>query len=165
MTAIKKTIKIVLILIIGIILTNCSGELKSEPTVIEVVETIPTELSLYDRLGGAEGISSIVDDIIAKHLENPVVSPQFVYLTEDPAKMDALKRHTREFLGAGTGGNETYTGVDVPTAHKGMNVTNAEFLAAVDDILLVLNEHGVSDQTKKDMLYILYSFKDQVIGL
>ena len=161
-----KSLKLLSLLLLGSILTNCSDkQTKQDADLIEVHEATPVELSLYDRLGGAEGISFIVDDIIAKHLENPVVSPQFVYLTEDPEKMEILKRHTREFLGAGTGGKETYTGVSVPAAHEGMNVSNAEFLAAVDDILFVLNEHGVSDQTKKDMLYILYSFKGQVIGL
>jgi hemoglobin len=167
MTNIKKPSKLFSLLILGIMMVNCSGkeEQKTEPTLIEIVETTPAELSLYDRLGGAEGISSIVDDIIVRHLENPIVSPQFVYLTENPERMEIVKRHTREFLGMGTGGKETYTGVDVPTAHQGMNVSNAEFLEAVDDILFVLNEHGVSEQTKKDMLYILYSFKGQVIGL
>ena len=162
-----KILKLFSLFIVFLSISACSNEASQndDKSIIEVVETTPVELSLYDRLGGAEGISSIVDDIIAKHLQNPVVSPQFVYLTEDPEKMEILKRHTREFLGAGTGGKESYTGVSVPAAHEGMNVSNAEFLAAVDDILLVLNEHGVSDQTKKDMLYILYSFKGQVIGL
>jgi len=29
--------------------------------------------SLYQRLGGADGIAELVDDIIAAHLNNPVV--------------------------------------------------------------------------------------------
>jgi hemoglobin len=64
-----------------------------------------------------------------------------------------------------TGGMEKYSGMDVPTVHKGMNISEKEFLSVVDDFMLVLENHEVSDQTKKDMLYVLYSFKGQVIGL
>jgi hemoglobin len=164
MRRINKMIKVLTFSFLGILLLNCAGNEK-EHSVVEVLETSQLEPSLYIRLGGSDGISSIVDDIIAKHLDNPVVSPQFAYLSNDPEKLAQVKQHTCDFLGAGTGGNEVYTGNDVPTTHRGMNITNAEFLSAIDDILFVLNEHGMSDQTKKDMLYILYSFKGQVIGL
>lgn len=165
MRNLKKNLFILSMLALIGILPQCTEKsTQVEPQVMEVINSEP-ELSLYDRLGGEEGVSSIVDDILTKHLSNPIVSEKFSYLSQEPEKMETVKRHLREFLGAGTGGTEQYTGVDVPTAHKGMNVSNEEFLAAVDDILEVLNEHNVSDQTKKDMLFILYSFKGQVIGL
>lgn len=161
-----KNIKSISLIIILFGMYGCSSEAnnKIDEPVIEITETPTIELSLYDRLGAAEGISSIVDDIISTHLANPIVSVQFAYLKDDPQRIEMLKKYTREFLGAGTGGTETYTGNDVKTVHKGMNITEAEFLAAIDDILLVLDNHGMSDQTNKDMLYILYSFKSQVIG-
>jgi len=104
-----KTIKLLSFTFLLMALTACTekSEAPTEPAIVEIIEAPQAEASLYDRLGGAEGISTIVDGIIAKHLENPVVSPQFVYLTEDPEKMEVLKRHTREFLGAGTGGKES----------------------------------------------------------
>jgi len=161
-----KNIKLFSLLIFLIGMYGCSSEANTKVEgLAEIVETTPPiELSLYDRLGAAEGISSIVDDIISTHLANPIVSVQFAYLKDDPERIEMLKKYTREFLGAGTGGTEIYTGNDVTTVHKGMNITEAEFLAAIDDILLVLDKHNMSDQTKKDMLYILYSFKSQVIA-
>jgi hemoglobin len=161
-----KFIKPMALIILLVSIISCSpSNNRDEKEITEVIVEEPVELSLYDRLGGEQGISSIVDDIITKHLANPIVSPQFAYLANDPAKMKQVKKHTCDFLGAGTGGSEVYTGADVPTVHRGMNITNEEYLAVVDDILFVLNDHNVSDQTKKDMLYILYSFKGQVIGL
>ncbi len=162
-----KTIKLLMITLIMSSLFACTekAETPNEQASDEIIKVAVVEESLYDRLGGADGISSIVDDIIAQHLKNPVVSEQFTYLANDPKKMEMVKVHLRDFLGMGTGGSEQYTGKSVPDAHQGMNVSTEEFVSAVDDILLVLNDHGVSDQTKKDMLYILYSFKGQVIGL
>ena len=161
-----NNIKLILLYLLAVGFAGCSGgsSKPSETAVVDIVEAAPAELSLYDRLGGADGISVLVDDIITTHLENPVVSPQFDYLRDNPEQLELVKQHTREFLGAGTGGPEQYTGGDVPSVHAGMNISNAEFLGAIDDILLVLNQHEASEQTKKDMLYILYSFKDQVVG-
>lgn len=151
-----------IILLIG--MYACSSEANSRiEATVEVKETPSIELSLYDRMGGAEGISAIVDDIISTHMNNPTVYSRFTYLQENPEQLEMVKKHMRDFLGAGTGGTEEYTGKGVPNIHSGMNIPAKEFLAVVDDIMLVLDNHNMSDQTKKDMLFILYSFKGQVI--
>lgn len=85
-------------------------------------------------------------------------------LKEDSAHFESFKILVKEFLAAGTGGGATYTGKGLPTAHKGLHTTEKEFLSAVDDILMVLSKHNIDEETKKDMLYILYSMKGAVIG-
>jgi hemoglobin len=163
---IMKPLKLITLLTVALTLTYCSnaGNTETEITT-EVIEVKPVELSLYDRLGGEEGISSIVDDIINAHMNNPVISAKFAHLKDDPEHLKVFQQHVKDFLGAGTGGTEKYTGQDMPTAHKGLQTTSTEFLSTIDDIMGVLSQHNIDDQTKKDMLYILYSFKGQVIGL
>ena len=160
----KNIISVLSILLLAVIFYQCSGESQAKTTIVEVVEP-EVEESLYVRLGSAEGISSLVDDIFDAHMNNPILNDKFDYLRGDTEKEESIKSHMRNFLGSGTGGIEQYTGRDIPTIHTGMNITEAEFLAVVDDIMIVLNNHEMSDQTKKDMLYILYSFKGQVVGL
>jgi hemoglobin len=77
--------------------------------------------------------------------------------------MAHAKRMTVEFFCAGSGGPETYTGRDMLTTHKGMNISEQEFLAVVDDIMGAMNKNGVGEDEKKDVLSILYSLKGQVI--
>jgi hemoglobin len=161
-----KTPKILFFIILVSIAFSCSNSNKSTPTeknLTIITEITPDELSLYERLGGEEGISSIVDDVISQHLSNPIISSKFVYLNENPKQLEKVKNYIKDFLGAGTGGPQQYAGANMQTVHSGMDINNTEFLAVVDDILLVLNNHNLSDQTKKDMLYILYSFKDQIV--
>lgn len=50
--------------------------------------------SLYERLGGAAGINALVDDIIAAHLENPLVGPRFKVIKD----LDNAKSKAREFF-------------------------------------------------------------------
>lgn len=119
--------------------------------------------SLYEKLGGAKGIASIVDGVVEAHLQNPVIRARFLPYLEDPDKVQVIKRHFCEFLGMGCGGPEVYTGKDMISTHRGMNISNEEYIAALDDIMLVLDRHQVDEQSKKDMLYMAYSVKSQVV--
>jgi hemoglobin len=117
--------------------------------------------SLYSRLGGAEGIRKIIDDVIAAHLDNPVVGERF-RKAEDISR---LKTKAWEFFCAGAGGPETYTGKDMISAHKGMNITEQEYEAVTNDILSALKKNRIDDATAKDVTAILDSLKSQVIGV
>jgi hemoglobin len=121
--------------------------------------------SLYERLGGNDGILKLVDDIVDAHLKNPAIAQRYVFVKEDPERMAKVKKHTRQFLGAGTGGPENYEGLDMPAAHKGMNISEAEFLHVIDDILLGLDKNNVDAQSKNEVLAIAYSLKDQIVRL
>jgi hemoglobin len=63
----------------------------------------------------------------------------------------------------GTGGLEQYTGWDMLAALKGMNISEEEFTAALDDILQRLDLHGIGDESREDVLAIAYSLKDIII--
>jgi hemoglobin len=115
--------------------------------------------SLYERLGGGSGISAIVDDVMAAHLANPIVGPRYRNVKD----VEHTKRMAREFFCAGAGGPETYSGKDMRTAHRGMNASEQEFLAVVDDIMTVLGRHAIDGATQKDVLAILYGFKNEIV--
>lgn len=119
--------------------------------------------SLFERLGGSSGIAAIVDDVVARHMENPVIQARFRPYLDTPDKLDASKGHLRTFLEAGSGGTARYTGRNMLDAHRGMNISEAEYLAATDDILAVLRQHGIDDETQKDVLAIVYSLKGEII--
>jgi hemoglobin len=115
--------------------------------------------SLYDRLGGAEGIARIADDIIAAHLSNPLIQTRFQSIQD----LEHARKMAREFFASGSGGPEKYTGRDMRTAHRGMNISEQEYLAGMDDIMGVLVKHGIDELTQKDVLAILYSLKSDIV--
>lgn len=119
--------------------------------------------SLFERLGGSSGISALVDDIVARHMENPTISARFRPYLETPDKLQAVKQHLCAFLEAGSGGSAQYTGRNMRDAHRGMNVNATEYLAAVDDILSALRKHRIDEQTQKDVLAIAYSLKGEIL--
>jgi hemoglobin len=115
--------------------------------------------SLYQRLGGADGIARLVDDVIAAHLANPIVKTRF----ENIEDMKHAKQMAREFFSAGSGGPVTYTGKDMLTAHKGMNISEQEYLAVMDDIVGAMDKNGVGQDAKNEVIAILYSLKGNII--
>jgi hemoglobin len=120
--------------------------------------------SLYERLGETKGIESLVEDVVEAHMNNPVIKARFLPYKEKGEQLKQIKRHVVDFFVAGSGGPAVYTGRDMPMTHRGMNINEAEYMATIDDILKVLREHGIDDDTRKDVLAILYSLKEQIIG-
>lgn len=116
-------------------------------------------VSLYDRLGRFEGITRIVHDVMEAHLANPVIAPRF----EAARDLDHAKKMAVEFFCAGCGGPEAYTGRDLLVAHKGMNISEQEYMAAMDDILQALEKNDIAPGTRAEVTAVLYSLKGQVI--
>jgi len=121
--------------------------------------------SLYQRLGGSAGINTLVEDIVARHMENPIVQARFRPYLETPEKLAVTMQHLCAFLEAGSGGNAEYAGRSMPDTHRGMNINAVEYLAVVDDIMDALQEHHIDEQTQKDVLAIAYSLKDDIMHL
>jgi len=122
------------------------------------------EVSLYERLGGEKEIITIVDDVLEAHMNNPAISARFLPYLERPEYVQQLKKHTVDFFCAGAGGPQQYAGRDMTTTHRGMNINATEYMCVIDDIMGVLDNHGKSEETKKDVLAILYSLKGLMIG-
>jgi hemoglobin len=119
--------------------------------------------SLFERLGGSSGINVLVEDIVGLHMQNPTIRARFRPYLETPDKLAVTKKHLCAFLEAGSGGTAKYAGRTMQDAHRGMNISEAEYMAATDDILATLRKHGIDEQTQKDVLAIAYSLKGDIL--
>lgn len=117
-----------------------------------------TKTSLYDRLGRRDGITRITRTLIANHMANPLVNKRY-----GATDLDKVERRVIEFFCAGAGGPEPYTGKDMLATHKGMNISEQEFVAVIDDAMAALEAHGIDPATRNEVLGILWSLKEQVI--
>jgi len=117
-------------------------------------QTQEVQKSLYDRLGGDEGVKLIVEDFVNRALEDPIVNWErkgvkrggmslkrgaSVEWKRDDASVEQLKKHIVQLLTLKTGGPSFYDGKEMKAAHTGMHITNAEFDAAVGDLKATLD--------------------------
>jgi hemoglobin len=122
-----------------------------------------SDVSLFERLGGATRLRVIVNEIVEAHCNNPLIAPRFQKLSAE--EMEASKQHAFEFFAAGTGGPIEYTGRDMRTTHGGMNISEQEFMAVIDDVLGVLNGQGLGEREQQEVLFALYGLKGDVVRL
>ena len=114
--------------------------------------------SLYDRLGRRDGIARITRTLIENHMANPLVNARYA-----ASDMEKVERRVIEFFCAGAGGPETYTGEDMVAVHRGMNISEQEFVAVIDDAMAALHAHDIDQATCDQVLGILWSLKGQVV--
>ena len=115
--------------------------------------------TLYERLGSQEGITRISRELIKNHLGNPLVKTRY----QNIDNMDRLEQRVIEFFCAGAGGPQSYSGQDMLTTHRGMNVSEQEFITVIDDAMNALETCGIDTPTRNEVLAILWSLKGEVI--
>jgi hemoglobin len=113
---------------------------------------------LYERLGGYDKIHALTKEIVRLHLQNDEIKHLF-----EGVDADLLAKHVADFVAAGTGGSEEYTGRPMPTAHAGLELTDADFLSAGNDIVNAMQSMGYGQNEIDEILCILMSLKDQVV--
>lgn len=116
--------------------------------------------SLYERLGGEAKVRKIVNDILDKNYNNPHIGHHFRNVD-----MKKLKQLVFEFFSMGTGGPHPYTGRDMRASHTGLNISEDDFERGNLDIEQALEENGVGEAERKEVIAILNSMKRDVIGV
>lgn len=114
--------------------------------------------SLYERLGATDGIVAIANDTVDLHLNNPRIAPR--YANSDVA---AVKNALATFFIANSGGPSVYEGKDMLTAHRGMNIDDAEFVAVLDDAMAAMDKSGIGQREKEEVLFFLYGMKGEIV--
>ncbi|HJV96704.1 MAG TPA: group 1 truncated hemoglobin [Albitalea sp.] len=116
------------------------------------------DTSLFERLGGAERIAAVVDDALDRHAANPLLAPRF-----RGKDLPRLKQLGTQFFCMGSGGPQRYEGRDMRAAHSGMNISEQEFIAAIDDIVDALQAQSTGAAEINEVVGMLYSMKTEVL--
>ena len=114
--------------------------------------------ALYDRLGGYDKILALTTEIVRLHGENDAIKRTLVGV--DP---EMLAKHVADFMAAGTGGTAAYTGRSMPDAHRHLELSTADFLAAGGDVIQAMKNLGYGPDEIDEVVCILVSLKDTVL--
>jgi len=114
--------------------------------------------SLFDRLGGKEAITEVVDDFVARAAADGRINAKFAR-TDVPH----LKAMLVEQVCAATGGPVSYTGRDMRETHDGMGVTAGEFDALVADLVSTLDRFQVPTSEQQELVGILGPLRGDIV--
>jgi hemoglobin len=127
---------------------------KGTPTVSASAQ----QKSLYERLGGKDAISAVVDDFAGNVLADARINKKFA--RSDPAR---LVTNLKDFVCFATGGPCRYTGLDMKTSHKNMGTTAGEFNALVEDLVKTLDKFRVPATEKNELLGALGGLRADIV--
>ncbi|MDZ7789141.1 MAG: group 1 truncated hemoglobin [Xanthomonadales bacterium] len=114
--------------------------------------------SLYDRLGGREVIAEFVDDAV----ERILVDERIAHLFED-SDIPNLKFQLTDQICLLAGGPCEYRGLDMESAHRGLDINEAEFNALVEDFQWAMRANDVPYGLENQVLALLAPMKPAVI--
>lgn len=115
--------------------------------------------SLFEDLGGREGITAIVDGGIDRVLADPRIKGRF-------GNTDAkrLKAQLVEQFCQISGGPCVYKGQPMEKAHADMNIRDAEFNALAEDFQAAMDQRNVPFTVQNRLLGLLAPMQRTVVG-
>lgn len=113
---------------------------------------------LYSRLGGETVVTQVVNQTVDTVAQDPQVNQSF-----DKVNLKRVKTKLVEQICSLTGGGCEYTGDEMKLVHKGLKITEREFYALVEALREALNDNGVGEREKNELLAILAPMKRLVV--
>lgn len=95
--------------------------------------------SLYQRLGGLDGVSRIVLDMYERVLESSRLEPFFANVD-----MRRLVEHQASFLASVVGGPASYSDAELKSIHAHLDIDSRAFREMLEQLRAALIEHHVS---------------------
>lgn len=117
--------------------------------------------SLYDRLGGYNAISAVVEDFAPKLFDDPKTSRFFVGMSTDTKEQ--FKQKNKNLVCNVTGGPCQIISRTAKTAHAGLGITEDDFNVVVQHLVDTLNKFKVPDAEQKELLAIIGSLKKDIV--
>jgi len=116
------------------------------------------ERTLYERLGGIDAITAVVEDF-----RDRVAGDDRINLKFARTDLTRLRKMLIDQVCEATGGPCQYNGRSMKIAHAGMKVTRGEFDALVDDLVRTLNKLKVPSAEQGELLAILGPLKSDIV--
>jgi len=146
----KKLVWFIVVSVFFIGLASCSQ--KSEPT------AMMESKSLYDRLGGKDAITAVVDQFVANVAADPRVNAAFAGVD-----IPHFKQCLVDQICEGTGGPCKYMCRSMKDSHAGLGCTQDNFNAIVEDLVAALNQFNVPQQEQSELLAILGPLQADIV--
>ena len=122
------------------------------------MNSVNCESSLYERIGGANAVASLVERFYTRVFADADLRPYF-----DNAGLDQLERMQVEFFSAALGGPSAYSGRAVIHAHHGRGIKRVHFQAFVEHLFASLTSYPLTNDECYAIISRLNTCVDDVV--
>ncbi|MFC6757832.1 MULTISPECIES: truncated hemoglobin [Haloarcula] len=115
--------------------------------------------TLYERLGGHDGIRAVVDDFYDRLVADDDIGPFF-----EGSDLAKLRRTQTDFLCEAAGGPETYDAEPIREAHIDVPFTPAHIQRAVELLYRSLDEFDVADDDADAVVEAVAAYEQDLLA-
>ena len=124
----------------------------------------PPPQTLYSKIGGYEKMQKIVSDFVNTVVENPALQEHFYNMKSNPGSKEHFKFMLTEQFSALAGGPVRYSGMDMKSAHKGMDITDEQYNAMIQDLVSTLNKYSIAKEEHQQFINTINDMRTDVVG-
>lgn len=117
--------------------------------------------TLYDRLGGYDAISAVVEDFANKLFTDPRIKQFFRGMSTDTK--ESFKQKNKNLLSAVTGGPAKVISRPAKTAHSGLNITQGDFNVVAGHLKTTLEKFKVPERETKEVFAIVATLQPDIV--
>ena len=117
--------------------------------------------TLYDRLGGYDAISAVVNNLLLRLHEDLQLGRFWQHRGDDGLKRE--KQLLIDFLCSSAGGPLYYTGRDMVTSHKGMKISESDWSIFLEHLNATLAAFQVPQGERDEVVAFVQSTKSDMV--
>lgn len=118
--------------------------------------------SLYERIGGSDGIGKIFDEVGGRMAADPELAKFFQGQSQEA--LMAQRQKAVEFLCRETGGPCAYSGRPLKQAHDSLAITESQWKAFMKHLTATLDHQKIAEKEKGEFLAVVKRFKSDVVA-
>ena len=119
------------------------------------------ERTLYERLGGYDGICAATDDLLARVQNDPQLKAYWKGTSKDILRRG--RQLVVDFMVSAAGGPAYYTGRDMTSSHAGMQISGSDWQVFMKHASDMLEHFQIPDRETSEVLAFLDSLKPEVV--
>jgi len=120
-----------------------------------------SEKSLYERLGGYEGITGFANNLLPRLQSDPQLGRFWQHRGDDGIARE--KQLLIDYLCASAGGPMYYTGRDMRTSHKGMKISQSDWTIFLNHAGATMEALRVPQQERDEIVAFVLKLKSEIV--
>lgn len=115
--------------------------------------------TVYDRIGGHEALTAVVDDLYTRILADPKLAGFF-----SGTNMSRLKGRQVEFFATALGGPEPYVGAPMKQVHQGRGILQEHFDLVATHLIAALTAAGLDQATVDEIIGMVAPLAPEIVS-
>ena len=117
--------------------------------------------TLYERLGGYDAMTAVANDLLPRLQQDQQLGRFWQHRGDDGIKRE--KQLLIDFLCSSAGGPVYYTGRDMKTSHRGMNISESDWSVFLGHLNKTLDAFQVPQAERSEVLGFINSTKHDIV--